>query len=56
MSALPEDNNPASEPHAEAMPESTPEVSAEDFNTRNEAVQGFAEQHLLYPLAAAGGG
>lgn len=33
-----------------------PEVSAEDFNTRIEAVQGFAEQYLLYPLAAAGGG
>ena len=32
-----------------------PEVSAEDFNTRNEALKGFAEQYLLYPLAAVGG-
>ena len=32
---------------------SDPDVSAAEFNSRAEAVQGFAEQYLLYPLAAS---
>jgi CubicO group peptidase (beta-lactamase class C family) len=30
---------------------SDPDVPAAEFNARSEAVQGFAEQHLLFPLA-----
>lgn len=31
---------------------SDPDVPAEEFSARGEAVQGFAEQYLLYPLSA----